>query len=100
MDILLITLKAVAYLLIEPYSVIVLLLLSLILYRKNRKTIIMQKMIIGQKVTTAFELTISEVVLGIFAGTAASLIMSYLGIFFREVSYLFNIFNIYVFYDL
>nr|WP_278320619.1 hypothetical protein [Clostridium sporogenes] len=43
MDILLITLKAVAYLLIEPYSVIVLLLLSLILYRKNRKTIIMQK---------------------------------------------------------
>ncbi len=101
MDILLITLKAVAYLLIEPYSVIVLLLLSLILYRKNRKTIIMQKMIIGQKVTTAFELTISEVVLGIFAGTAASLIMSYLGIFFREDSAIYLIFLISMFfYDL
>ncbi|EPY2276919.1 PDZ domain-containing protein [Clostridium sporogenes] len=98
MDILLITLKAVAYLLIEPYSVIVLLLLSLILYRKNRKTIIMQKMIIGQKVTTAFELTISEVVLGIFAGTAASLIMSYLGIFFREDSAIYLIFLISMFF--
>ncbi|MCS4463884.1 hypothetical protein JTT01_05530 [Clostridium botulinum] len=42
-------------------------------------------MIIGQKVTTAFELTISEVVLGIFAGTVASLIMSYLGIFLVKI---------------
>ncbi len=81
----------------RAYSVIVLLLLSLILYRKNRKTIIMQKMIIGQKVTTAFELTISEVVLGIFAGTAASLIMSYLGIFFREDSAIYLIFLISMF---
>nr|WP_311137033.1 hypothetical protein [Clostridium botulinum] len=90
--------KGGSYLLIEPYSVIVLLLLSLILYRKNRKTIIMQKMIIGQKVTTAFELTISEVVLGIFAGTVASLIMSYLGIFFGEDSAIYLIFLISMFF--
>ena len=102
MDILLNTLRAVAYVLVEPYYVIVLLLLAFILYRKNRKTIIMQKMIIGQKVSTAFELTISEIVLGIFAGTVASLIMSYLGIFFSEdsainliflISMIFTIFN-------
>ncbi|WP_251860794.1 PDZ domain-containing protein [Clostridium sp. Marseille-Q2269] len=94
MDILLYTLKAVAYTLVQPYSLIVLFLLSCVLYRKNRKTIIMQKMIIGQKVTTAFELTISEVVLGIFAGTVASLIMSYLGIVFSENSAIYLIFFI------
>lgn len=100
MDILLITLKSVAYLLTDPFSVIVLLLLSLILYRKNRKTIIMQKMIIGQRVSTAFELTISEVVLGIFAGTVASLIMSYLGIFFNEDSAIYLMFLISMFFML
>ncbi|EJO5346861.1 PDZ domain-containing protein [Clostridium botulinum] len=98
MDILLNTLKAVTYPLIEPYSVIVLLLLSVILYRKNRKTIIMQKMIIGQKVSTAFELTISEIVLGIFAGIVASLIMAYLGILFKKDSAIGLIFLISMFF--
>ncbi|MCR1934422.1 PDZ domain-containing protein [Clostridium tepidum] len=100
MDILLITLKSVAYLLTDPFSVVVLLLLSLILYRKNRKTIIMQKMIIGQRVSTAFELTISEVVLGIFAGVVASLIMAYLGIFFNEDSAIYLIFLMSMFFML
>lgn len=86
MDILLSTLRTVAYALVEPYFVIVLLLLAFVLYRKNRKTIIMQKMIIGQKVSTAFELTVSQIVLGIFGGVMASLIMSYLGILFSEDS--------------
>ncbi|NEZ46723.1 PDZ domain-containing protein [Clostridium niameyense] len=86
MNILLHTLRTVAYALVEPYFAIILFLVALFLYRKNRRTCIMQKMIIGQKVNTPLELTISQIVMGIFGGVLASLIMSYLGIFFSEDS--------------
>ncbi|WML36165.1 PDZ domain-containing protein [Clostridium sp. OS1-26] len=86
MNILMSTLRAVAYALTEPYLVTFLIILFFILYRKNKKTTIMQRMIIGERVNTPFELTISQIVIGIFAGTLASVIMSYLGIVFDESS--------------
>ncbi len=86
MSILLYTLKSVAFALTEPYLVAFLLILTLILYRRNKKTTIMQKMIIGERINSPFELTISQIVIGIFAGTLASLMMSYLGIVFDENS--------------
>lgn len=86
MNILMSTLRAIAYALTEPYLVIFLIILFFILYRKNKKTTIMQRMIIGERVNTPFELTISQIVMGIFAGAFASIIMSYLGIVFDENS--------------
>lgn len=86
MNILMSTLRAIAYALTEPYLVTFLLILFFILYRKNKKTTIMQRMIIGESVNTPFELTISQIVIGIFAGAFASIIMSYLGIVFDENS--------------
>ncbi|MBI6873237.1 PDZ domain-containing protein [Clostridium aciditolerans] len=86
MNILMSTLRAVAYALTEPYLVTFLVILFFILYRKNKKTTIMQRMIIGERVNTPFELTISQIVIGIFAGAFASVIMSYLGIVFDESS--------------
>lgn len=82
MDILLYTLKSVAIMLTEPYMAFLLLLLAFILYRKNVKTTMMQKMVMGDSMDKPFELTISQVVIGIFAGTLASLIMSWLGVVF------------------
>ncbi len=86
MNILIYTLKSVAFAITEPYMAILLILLAFILYRRNVKTTMMQKMIMGERLDTPFELTISQVVIGIFAGTVASLIMSYLGVIFDESS--------------
>lgn len=86
MNILIYTLRAIAYALTEPYLILFLAILAFMLYRQNKKTTVMQKMIMGESLISPFELTISQVVIGIFAGTAASLIMSYLGIVFDENS--------------
>lgn len=86
MDILVYTLKSAAYALTEPYWAFQLAILAYILYRKNSKTAMIQKMVMGQSLDKPFVLTISQVVIGIFAGTAASIIMSYLGIVFDEAS--------------
>ncbi|AKN32873.1 membrane protein [Clostridium carboxidivorans P7] len=86
MSILLYTLKSVAFALTEPYLVAFLIILAFVLYRRNKKTSIMQKMIIGERINSPFELTISQIVIGIFAGTIASIMMSYLGIVFDENS--------------
>ncbi|NMM62266.1 PDZ domain-containing protein [Clostridium sp. P21] len=86
MSILLYTLKSVAFALTNPYLVTFLVILAFVLYRRNKKTTIMQKMIIGERINSAFELTISQIVIGIFAGTLASIMMSYLGIVFDETS--------------
>lgn len=84
--ILLYTLKSIAFALTEPYLVLVLAILVFTLYRKNKQTVIMQKMIIGEGINSPFELTISQIVIGIFGGILASVIMSYLGIVFDENS--------------
>ncbi|WP_123054611.1 PDZ domain-containing protein [Clostridium sp. JN-1] len=86
MKILIYTLKAVAFALTEPYYVIILVILGLFLYEKNKKTTIMQKMIIGTPINSPLELTISQIVIGIFAGALASAIMSYFGIIFDQNS--------------
>ncbi len=86
MNILMSTLRAIAYALTEPYLVVFLIILGFILYRKNKRITVMQRMIIGEKINTPFELTISQIVIGIFAGALASIIMSYLGIVFDESS--------------
>lgn len=86
MSILLHTLKSVAFALTEPYLLAVLVILAFVLYKRNKRTTIMQKMIIGERINSPFELTISQIVIGIFAGAFASIIMSYLGIVFDENS--------------
>lgn len=86
MDILIFTLKSAAYALTEPFWAFQLAVLAFILHRKNVKTAAIQKMVMGQSLDKPFLLTISQVVIGIFAGTAASIIMSYLGIVFKETS--------------
>lgn len=82
MDIALYVLRSISQVIITPPYVFILLMLGFILYTRNKKTIMMQKMIIGEKINSSFELTISQIVLGIFAGTVGSLIVSYLGIVF------------------
>lgn len=94
MSILLSTLRAVAYTLVDPNSMLVLAILAFLLYKQNKKTSIMQKMIVGDSFDSAIELTLSQIVIGIFAGAVSSIILSFLGVAFDENSAIYLIFLI------
>lgn len=86
MDIAIYTLKSIAITLTDPSLVIILVVLAIILHSQNKKTTVMQKMIVGERLNSPLELTISQLVLGIFGGIFASLILSYTGVMFEQNS--------------
>ncbi|WP_027625193.1 PDZ domain-containing protein [Clostridium lundense] len=97
MNIVLYTLKAVAFALTNPYLVFFLVIISIFLYMQNKKTSAMQKMIIGEQINSPFELTISQLVMGIFGGVLSSIIMAYFGVTFYQNSAIEILFLISVF---
>ena len=100
MGILLSTLRAIAYTLTNFDMALVLVILAGILYRQNKKTTVMQKMVIGDSLNSALELTISQIVIGIFAGVLGSIIISFLGVAFDNNSAIYLIFLISIFFML
>jgi multisubunit Na+/H+ antiporter MnhG subunit len=86
MDLALYTAKAVAHAIVGSGYTTILIILALILYFQNRKTAVMQKAIIGESIDSPLELTISQVVLGIFGGLLGSILITYSGVMFDEKS--------------
>jgi hypothetical protein len=86
MNIAIFTLKSLAYALTEPSLVIVLVILGFILYSQNKKTTVMQRMIIGESLNSPMELTISQIVMGILGGVIGSGILTYCGVMFDQNS--------------
>ncbi|MEQ8155107.1 MAG: PDZ domain-containing protein [Clostridiaceae bacterium] len=86
MDLTMYVLRSVAYAIFGPYMILVILLLGIMFYLKNRKISFTQKMIIGGSVNSPLELTLSQFVLGIIAGAIGSLILTYFGVYFGENS--------------
>ena len=86
MELILYTLRALASVIFEPVLLIMLIILAIIFYSKNKRIVIMQKMIIGEQINTAMELTLSQITLGIIAGIVMSLLFTLLGISFTEDS--------------
>ncbi|OFI07500.1 cell division topological determinant MinJ [Clostridium acetireducens DSM 10703] len=80
------TLKSIAFALTHPYFLLILSIIFIILYKKNKRIAAIQGMIMGYKKNLSLELTMSEIVIGIFAGTLGSILLSYLGITFSENS--------------
>lgn len=80
------TLLSLAYIITQPSLIIMLILLGIVFYFKNRKLSLMQKVVIGETITSPLELTLSQIVLGILGGILASIIFSILGITFTETS--------------
>ncbi|MFD3155730.1 PDZ domain-containing protein [Haloimpatiens sp. FM7330] len=80
------TLRSVANALIQPTYLVILVILGIIFYKQNVKTTLMQKMIVGKRLNSPLELTISQIVIGIFGAVVASLLLTYLGIVFHEDS--------------
>lgn len=75
-------LKSIAAAVTEPGAVLMLVVLGIILYLKNKKISLMQKMIMGEYIHSPLELTLSQMVLGIVFGSIGSLILAYLGVAF------------------
>lgn len=80
------TLRALAHTIADPTLALVLLLLGIFFYRKNRRIAIMQKLMIGERFVSPVELTISQLVIGILGGVLASIILSLMGVMFTETS--------------
>jgi len=98
MEIAIHTLRAVASAIADPSNAFILIMIGLIFYNKNKKIAIMQKMIMGESLDSAFELTISQIVIGIIAGAAASLIFTFLGLVFDENSNIYLLFMLSLFF--
>ena len=98
MEIAIHTLRAVAYAIVDPSNAFILIMIALIFYNKNKKIAAMQKMIMGETLDSAFELTISQIVIGIFAGAIASLMFTYSGLVFDESSNIYLLFMVSLFF--
>ncbi|GAA0125188.1 hypothetical protein [Clostridium sp. ATCC 25772] len=88
------TLTQVAYALVNPTYSMFLILLGFIFYLKNKRNNKIEYMVMGQKNVSAFELTISQIVIGIFGGALASILITLLGINFDAQSNVYIIFII------
>ena len=86
MDLIIYTLKSVATAIAEPLHLLMLIIMGIMFYLKNKRIAIVQKMTIGESLDSPLELTLSQIVLGIVAGAIGSLILSILGITFHENS--------------
>ena len=92
MELLKYTLQSVSYAIVEPSYALVLILMALAFHMKNKKVTLMEKLVMGKNTTSAFELTVSQIVMGIFGGVLVSLIFTFLGVSFYESSNIFLIF--------
>ena len=86
MELILDTLRSVAYAIIDPLHILILVILGIMFYMKNRRISIMQKMTVGESLDSPIELTLSQLVLGIVAGAIASVMLTSLGIVFNKNS--------------
>jgi hypothetical protein len=92
MELLKYTLQQVSYTIVEPSYAFILIMMAFVFYMKNKKTTVMERLIMGKNSSSAFELTVSQIVMGILGGVIASLILTFLGITFHETSNIFLIF--------
>lgn len=87
-NLILLTLKSVAYVMVEPFFIGILILVGIVFFIKNRKIVGIQNMIMGDSLDSAINLTLSQIVLGLIGGAIASIILSLLGIVFTRNSFL------------
>lgn len=94
MELLKYTLNQVSYAIVSPTYSLFLILIAIIFYIKNKKASKLQQLIIGVKGMSAFEMTISQIVMSILGGVLASVLIIFLGINFDINSSIYIIFLI------
>ena len=84
MGIVLDTLRGIAIAITNPYLILLVFFIGLRFHRRNKKTIMLQKMIIGQEVDNSIELTFSQICIGIIGGTIGSIFLNSLEVSFQD----------------
>lgn len=97
MNIIMNTLIALSKAILSPSYVLILIIIGFIFYRRNTKTTLMQKMIIGDSLKSPLELTLSQILLGMLAGVLGSVLLSCFGVVFKDDSAIFLLFVISIF---
>ena len=86
MELILYTLRTVAYAIVDPMHIFMLIVLGIMFYIKNKRVSLMLKMTIGEIINSPLELTLSQISLGIIAGAIVSILLSSFGVIFTENS--------------
>lgn len=92
MDLAIYTLKSLAYIVVQPSLILMLVIVSILFYYKNKKLVGIQKLVIGCESRSALEITLAQIAFGMLFGILVSLVLMMLGITFNEnsgIEYLF-----------
>lgn len=86
MNLLIENIRAISYALVSPTLSLMLILIAIIFYFKNRKIAFMQKLMLGRSIQSPLEMTLLQILIGILGGLIASLLLSILGVTFENSS--------------
>ncbi|MGL5478892.1 MAG: signal protein PDZ, partial [Clostridium sp.] len=86
MELIIQTLKSLSLVIVDPTLALILVVLALVFYLRNRKISIMQKMIAGESINSPLELTASQICFGLIGGILGSIILTTLGVVFSKTS--------------
>lgn len=86
MNLLIENIRAISYALISPTLSLMLIVIAILFYFKNRKIAFMQKLMLGRSVQSPLEMTLLQILMGILGGVIASLLLSFLGVTFENRS--------------
>lgn len=92
MDLAIYTLKSLAYIVVQPSLILMLVIVSILFYYKNKKLVGIQKLVVGCEAKSALEITLAQIAFGMLFGILVSLVLMMLGITFNEnsgIEYLF-----------
>lgn len=100
MDLIIKTLRSVSYAIVDPTLALVFTFIGLIFYIKNKKIALIQRLIMGETIESPLEMTLSQLVIGIFGGVLANIILNFFGVSFYKNSgiefiFLISIFSIF-----
>lgn len=94
MNIVLDTLRGIAIAITNPCLILLIFFIGFKFSMRNRKTVVLQKMIIGKEVDNSLELTLSQICIGIIGGTIGSMVLNWLGVDFQDRTLIYILFLI------
>ena len=86
MNLLIENIRGLSYALVSPTLSLMLIVIAIIFYFKNRKIAFMQKLMLGRSIQSPLEMTLLQILIGILGGLIASLLLSILGVTFENSS--------------
>ncbi len=86
MNLLIENIRGISYALVSPALSLMLIVIAIIFYFKNRKIAFMQKLMLGRSIQSPLEMTLLQILIGILGGLIASLLLSVLGVTFENSS--------------